>query len=57
MEPEPCDICGPQEPPTVHVICHVTEYARSGCGHLLKDHSDGLKCRVCKQECGVYCRV
>jgi hypothetical protein len=29
---------------------------RDGCGHALDDHTDGLKCRVCKRECGIDCR-
>jgi ribosomal protein S27AE len=23
------------------------------CGHLLAEHSSGLDCRTCKQECGL----
>lgn len=54
--PVPCSTCGPQPAPIVHTICHVGPQSRNGCGHSLDDHTDGLKCRICKQECGIYCR-
>ena len=51
-----CEVCGPLANGHIHSICHVTPISRNGCGHALDDHTDGLKCRVCKQECGIYCR-
>lgn len=27
------------------------------CTHPLKKHSGGLKCKICHQECGIYCRI
>ncbi len=50
-----CGVCGPLEPPAVHAICHQGAQKRNGCGHPLSEHSDGLKCRTCGRECGVYC--
>lgn len=48
------------------VICHATFDAGTtgrtvvhccpACGHSLKSHSDGMKCRVCKNPCGIDCR-
>lgn len=52
----PCEVCGPQPAPIIHTICHPIEsLRRNGCGHLIKDHSPGLKCRICKTECGIDC--
>lgn len=58
-----CDVCGPQERPTVHTICHDQVYEMHGlrfrsrgCGHPLADHTDALKCRTCKVECGIDAR-
>jgi hypothetical protein len=53
--PDICPLCGPQERPALHSICHPTQYRMNGCGHALADHSDTLKCRVCGLECGIAC--
>lgn len=52
-----CEVCGTatDDAPIKHTICHAQRRGeRPGCGHPLKDHSDGLKCRVCGVECGMH---
>ena len=52
--PPPCDICGPQRAPNVHVICHPTPVSRGGCGHRLDRHTPTMHCQECGADCGVY---
>lgn len=63
-----CDVCGPLPPdkdgnPVLHDRCHDQEhtidiggrtltYTTQGCGHSLDRHSQGMKCGVCKRDCG-----
>jgi len=50
-----CLVCGPQEPPILHTICHPDPpMSYAGCGHPLKNHTDNLVCKICKQDCGRY---
>jgi hypothetical protein len=48
------------------VICHATfdagesgravRHCCTSCGHPTKKHSDGMKCSICKNACGIDCR-
>lgn len=46
-----CVLCGPLPDPQVHDTCH-----KPWCGHKTDDHSAGMRCKVCKQECGIDAR-
>jgi len=49
----PCDVCGPLSPPARHTVCHPwpNGWGPHGCGHDLDDHTDGMRCRVCRRDC------
>lgn len=49
---EPCAVCGCLPAPALHDRCHdLPGIQAHGCGHLLVDHTAGMRCRVCGVEC------